>query len=76
MFKSARWRSEKNKVKAEFKLQFYVTQVWLRLLILFVLSLLFWTFYLILEVLFWFWIAYSGFGLCLSNGMNLEHYFS
>ncbi|KAG7016958.1 hypothetical protein SDJN02_22069 [Cucurbita argyrosperma subsp. argyrosperma] len=27
MFKSARWRSEKNKVKAEFKLQFYVTQV-------------------------------------------------
>lgn len=27
MFKSARWRSEKNKVKAEFKLQFYVTKV-------------------------------------------------
>ncbi|XP_022157644.1 myosin-3-like [Momordica charantia] len=27
MFKSARWRSEKNKVKAEFKLQFHVTQV-------------------------------------------------
>lgn len=35
MFKSARWRSEKNKVKAEFKLQFYVTQVCLRLLMVF-----------------------------------------
>ncbi|KAL3499361.1 hypothetical protein ACH5RR_038454 [Cinchona calisaya] len=27
MFKSARWRSEKNKIKAEFKLQFHATQV-------------------------------------------------
>ncbi|XP_022958052.1 myosin-11-like isoform X1 [Cucurbita moschata] len=27
MFKSGRWRSEKNKVKAEFKLQFHVTKV-------------------------------------------------
>lgn len=27
MFKSARWRSEKNKVKAVFKLQFHATQV-------------------------------------------------
>ncbi|XP_027182543.1 myosin-11-like isoform X1 [Coffea eugenioides] len=27
MFKSARWRSDKNKIKAEFKLQFHATQV-------------------------------------------------
>lgn len=27
MFKSARWRSEKNKIKAVFKLQFHATQV-------------------------------------------------
>lgn len=27
MFKSARWRSDKNKVKAVFKLQFHATQV-------------------------------------------------
>ena len=27
MFKSARWRSEKNRIKAEFKLQFCATQV-------------------------------------------------
>lgn len=27
MFKSARWRSDKNKIKAVFKLQFHATQV-------------------------------------------------
>lgn len=27
MFKSSRWRSEKNKIKAVFKLQFHATQV-------------------------------------------------
>lgn len=61
MFKSARWRSEKNKVKAEFKLQFYVTKVCLAILILFVPSLLASTLTLILEVIFWCLITYSWF---------------
>ena len=58
MFKSARWRTEKNKVKAEFKLQFYVTKVFLGILILFLLSLLASTLTMILEAV---WLLYSWF---------------
>ena len=59
MFKSGRWRSEKNKVKAEFKLQFHVTKVCLRLLI-FVLFFFFYDFAFGLDIDLDFGSFFSG----------------